>query len=143
MARGCVVRLLARIAKHRLDTRHASSQRLGICQPLAADIPSAADLEIKSRAEERPGDPPLPPPLRTETVLKRDEWMLMPETTPVVPASSSINVPVDDDPMDGYGEPSTNTRTTGGAVDFFSSLGTERKKKPQADKPDPDKASHI
>ncbi|TFK91929.1 hypothetical protein K466DRAFT_659656 [Polyporus arcularius HHB13444] len=114
-------------------------------RPLAADIPSAADLEIKSRAEERPGDPPLPPPLRTETVLKRDEWMLMPETTPVVPASSSINVPVDDDPMDGYGEPSTNTRTTGGAVDFFSSLGTERKKKPQADKPDPDKPfiSHM
>ncbi|KAI0720519.1 CwfJ C-terminus 1-domain-containing protein-like protein [Cerioporus squamosus] len=114
-------------------------------RPLAADIPSAADLELKTRAEERPGDPPLPPPLRTETVLKRDDWMLMPETTPVVPPSSSIDVPMNEDPTDGYGEPSTNTRTMGGGVDFFSSLGTERKKKPQANKPDPDKPfiSHM
>ncbi|RPD77778.1 hypothetical protein L226DRAFT_532550 [Lentinus tigrinus ALCF2SS1-7] len=108
-------------------------------RPIATDIPSAADLEIKSRAEERPGDPPLPPPLRTETVLRRDEWMLMPETTPVVPASSSADVPVSEDPTDGYGETSANTRTTGGAVDFFSSLGTERKKKPTPNKPNPDK----
>ncbi|KAI0712218.1 CwfJ C-terminus 1-domain-containing protein-like protein [Earliella scabrosa] len=108
-------------------------------RPLAADIPSAADLELKTRAEERPGDPPLPPPTRSETVLKRDEWMLMPPSTPTIPISPSRGTPMDEDPMDGYGEPSSNARTTGGSVDFFSSLGSERKKKPQPDRPDPDK----
>ena len=74
-------------------------------QPIATDIPSAADLELKTRAEERPGDPPLPPPVRTETVLKRDDWMLMAETIPVVPASSSVDVPM-----------STNNYSTPGLV---------------------------
>ena len=81
--------------------------------------------------------------MRTETVLKRDDWMLMPETTPVVPASSSVDVPMNEDPTDGYGEPSANARTVGGSVDFFSSLGTERKKKPNPNKPDPDKVCSI
>ncbi|KAI0770353.1 CwfJ C-terminus 1-domain-containing protein-like protein [Fomes fomentarius] len=114
--------------------------------PLAAGIPSAADLNLTTRAEERPGDPPLPPPTRTETVLKRDEWMLMPSSTPIVPASSSRGTPMEEDPTDGYGDPSSNARTMGGTVDFFSSLGTERKKKQQQpDKPDPDKPyiSHM
>ncbi|KAI0754926.1 CwfJ C-terminus 1-domain-containing protein-like protein [Daedaleopsis nitida] len=113
--------------------------------PLAVDIPSAADLELKTRAEERSDDPPLPPPTRTETVLKRDEWMLMPVSTPTVPGSSSRGTPMDEDPMDGYGEPSSNARTMGGTVDFFASLGTERKKKTPLDKPNPDKLfiSHM
>ena len=111
-------------------------------QPLATDIPSAKDLEIKSRAEERPGDPPLPPPLRTETVLKRDEWMLMPPTTPYVSATRTTDTPmaVDGDMTEGYGDSTRSGRTTNGTVDFFSSLGTEVKKKPsQPDRPDPDK----
>ncbi|KAI0657373.1 CwfJ C-terminus 1-domain-containing protein-like protein [Cubamyces menziesii] len=110
--------------------------------PLATDIPSAKDLEIKSRAEERPGDPPLPPPLRTETVLKRDEWMLMPPTTPYVSAARATDTPmaVDEDMTEGYGDSTRSGRTTNGTVDFFSSLGTEVKKKPpQPDRPDPDK----
>ncbi|KAI0648000.1 CwfJ C-terminus 1-domain-containing protein-like protein [Trametes meyenii] len=110
--------------------------------PLAADIPAAADLNITSRAEERPGDPPLPPPLRTETSLKRDEWMLLPPTAPVVPATTAgdTDVLMDEDIADGYGEPSRDRRTTSGAVDFFASLGTEvKKKQPQPDRPNPEK----
>ncbi|PIL22586.1 hypothetical protein GSI_15275 [Ganoderma sinense ZZ0214-1] len=106
--------------------------------PLATDIPSGEDLKLKSRAQELPGDPPLPQPTRTETKLKRDEWMLMPENNLPAPASSTNSIPMNDDPMDGYGEPSTNARTTGGTVDFFSSLGTERKKPPRPDRPNPD-----
>ncbi|KAI0372225.1 hypothetical protein BV20DRAFT_964344 [Pilatotrama ljubarskyi] len=110
--------------------------------PLATDIPSAEDLKITSRAEERPGDPPLPPPLRTETVLKRDEWMLMPPTTPLVPATLATDtpVPMDEDMTEGYGESRGNNRTANGTVDFFSSLGTEvKRKKPEDSRPDPDK----
>ena len=39
----------------------------------------------------------------------------------------------------GYGESSSNARTMSGTVDFFSSLGTEKKKKPPPDRPDPSK----
>ena len=64
----------------------------------------------------------------------------MPTSTPVVPAASSKDITMDDDVMDGYGDAPSNARTTNGAVDFFSSLGTDiKKKKPQPDKPDPDK----
>ena len=110
-------------------------------QPLATDIPSAEDLKLKTRAEVHPDDPPLPPPVRTETKLVRDEWMLMPESTLVAPSRSAGDTPMDEDPTDGYGESTTNTRTLGGTVDFFSSLGTERKKQPRPDRPDPDKVS--
>ncbi|KAI0766423.1 CwfJ C-terminus 1-domain-containing protein-like protein [Trametes elegans] len=110
--------------------------------PLATDIPSAEDLKLTSRAQELPGDPPLPPPLRTETVLKRDDWMLMPPTTPLVPAAMAVDTPtqLDEDMADGYGESRQNARTTNGTVDFFSSLGTEvKKKQPKPDQPDPEK----
>jgi len=43
---------------------------------------------------------------------------------------------------EGYGDPSQNTRTLGGSVDFFSTLGSERLKKPQPDRPNPDQVSH-
>ena len=96
---------------------------------------------MKTRAEEKPGDAPLPQSTRTETVLQRDEWMLLPPSASNVAGSSTQSVPVDEDMMDGFGETSTNARTMSGSVDFFSSLGSERKKKPQADKPNPDKVS--
>ena len=38
-----------------------------------------------------------------------------------------------------YGEQSIGARTLGGGVDFFSSLGKERERKPKPDLPDPDK----
>ena len=41
--------------------------------------------------------------------------------------------------MDGYGDAPADARTMSGGVDFFSSLGTERKKKPPPDRPNPDK----
>ena len=41
--------------------------------------------------------------------------------------------------MDGYGDAPTDSRNMSGGVDFFSSLGTERKKKPKPDQPNPDK----
>ncbi|OAX37806.1 hypothetical protein K503DRAFT_866606 [Rhizopogon vinicolor AM-OR11-026] len=40
--------------------------------------------------------------------------------------------------VDDYGESSSSRRPPGGDVDFFSSLGTERKRPPQSDKPNPD-----
>ncbi|KAH9933124.1 CwfJ C-terminus 1-domain-containing protein-like protein [Epithele typhae] len=82
---------------------------------------------MKSRAEAAPDDPSLPPPTRTESTLKRDEWMLMDLRPPP------------HDMMDGYGDVPANARTTGGGVDFFSSLGTGRKKKPPPNQPVPDK----
>lgn len=47
-----------------------------------------------------------------------------------------------DDLTDGYGEGSGGGRTLGGGVDFFGSLGTERKRKdPNENRPDPNKVS--
>lgn len=47
-----------------------------------------------------------------------------------------------DDLTDGYGEGSGGGRTLGGGVDFFGSLGTERKRKdPNENKPDPNKVN--
>ena len=91
---------------------------------------------MKTRAEAGPEDPPLPPPTRTETTLKRDDWMLEPgpTTSAVTASSSSFKVARGDedvDMMDGYGDAAANSRNMSGGVDFFSSLGTERKKKPK------------
>lgn len=65
------------------------------------------------------------------------------------PQSSIVTIPTEqsriqlaageDSLTEDYGEPSQNTRTMGGSVDFFSSLGTERVKKPLPNRPNPDK----
>lgn len=60
-------------------------------------------------------DTSLPPSVVTESQLKRDDWMLEPKT--------QITVPTDEGSLRG---------------DFFSSLGTERKRKEQPERPDPD-----
>ncbi|KZT73833.1 hypothetical protein DAEQUDRAFT_742914 [Daedalea quercina L-15889] len=112
-------------------------------KPLATTIPTAESLQLTSRAEVKPEDPPLPPPVHAETTLRRDEWMLIPPSTSAVPEVASRMPDAEDEPMtEGYGEPSQNARNMSGNVDFFSSLGTEYKKKPQPDRPDPDKP-HI
>lgn len=107
-------------------------------QPLATDVPTAESLKLTSRAGSVPGDPPLPKAGVSESSLKRDEWMLEPTSVPLVPDVVGRTGPPmpegDHDATDGYGEPSANARTGAGSVDFFSSLGTERKK-PQ--KPEP------
>jgi hypothetical protein len=53
---------------------------------------------------------------------------------------SGGQAPAADDLTDGYGEGSGGGRTLGGGVDFFGSLGTERKRKdPNENRPDPNK----
>ncbi|KAH9080441.1 CwfJ C-terminus 1-domain-containing protein-like protein [Lactarius deliciosus] len=110
-------------------------------KPLATDIPTAESLKLTSRAYPTSDDPPLPKVVPTESSLKRDDWMLEP------PAGSSAS-PVVRDPRleggdesltEGYGEQPTGARALGGGVDFFSSLGKERERKPKPDLPDPDK----
>lgn len=98
-------------------------------------------LALTSSAEVGPSDPPLPPTLHQETPLKRDEWMLMGPGAPTEPASTSrTHASTGVEPLtEDYGDAPDNPRTLGGGVDFFSDLGTERKKKPRPDVPDPEK----
>lgn len=75
--------------------------------------------------------------MSTETSLKRDDWMLMPPSTTTVPGNSSRSSLADESLMEDYGESSGNARNLSGAVDFFSSLGTEvKKKKDLLDRPE-------
>lgn len=67
--------------------------------------------------------------------------MMLPPSTPIVPSSARPRVELptgEDDPMDGYGDETGDVRNVSGGVDFFSSLGTDRKKS-RPDKPDPEK----
>ncbi|KAI6123470.1 CwfJ C-terminus 1-domain-containing protein-like protein [Pisolithus croceorrhizus] len=99
-------------------------------QVLDTDIPTVESLKLTSRAQASESDPPLPPAVVTESKLNRDDWMLEP-----LPSGAKSSGPLapqfpttDDSLTDGYGEPSESGRTLGGAVDFFSSLGTEKKR---------------
>ncbi|KAF5362872.1 hypothetical protein D9758_007112 [Tetrapyrgos nigripes] len=98
---------------------------------LATDIPTAESLKLTSRATSQPDDPPLPPTLPTETSLKRDEWMLAPSAGPSSSTAKLQPMSGNESLTEDYGEPSGNSRTLGGDIDFFSSLGTEHKKKPK------------
>ncbi|KAG9315636.1 CwfJ C-terminus 1-domain-containing protein-like protein [Chiua virens] len=111
---------------------------------LAKDIPTAEGLKLTSHAQASGEAPPLPLSTATETKLQRDEWMLLPDSD--VQLSSSSSHPLvqqfptgDDSYTDSYGESFVSGRIPGEAVDFFSSLGTEKKRKPRPDKADPDK----
>ncbi|KAG6903266.1 hypothetical protein C0995_000161 [Termitomyces sp. Mi166 len=109
---------------------------------LAADIPTAKSLKLTSTAIAGPSDSKLPSNTTTETPLQRDEWMLLPPTSPTLPAEERPKAETgkvgDVSMTDGYGEPSGGQRTLGGGVDFFSSLGTDVKKK-RPERPNPDK----
>ncbi|KAI0311715.1 CwfJ C-terminus 1-domain-containing protein-like protein [Amylostereum chailletii] len=111
--------------------------------PVTTNIPAAESLKLTSRAEATSSDPPPPPVLSTESHLKRDDWMLEPTSSETV----TLSIPKktmslkDESLTEEYGE-SQNSRTPGGAVDFFSSLGSERLKKPQPSRPNPDQL-HI
>ncbi|KAI5122459.1 hypothetical protein M0805_008770 [Coniferiporia weirii] len=122
--------------------------------PLATGIPTAESLNLTSHATASPNDPPLPKTRPAESKLVRDEWMMLPPSAVSVPApdlpsasasapgpsSSRLQIPTGTESLtEDYGEPVQNTRTMGGGVDFFSSLGTERKKKIREDRPDPEK----
>ncbi|KAJ7164629.1 CwfJ C-terminus 1-domain-containing protein-like protein [Mycena crocata] len=111
-------------------------------RPLATTIPTAESLKLTSSALPNRSGPPLPSTAFTETALKRDDWMLLPPSEPVLPAATPrrVQLPSGDESLtEDYGEPSEGQRTLAGGVDFFSSLGTDIKKKPRSDKPDPDK----
>ncbi|THU88150.1 hypothetical protein K435DRAFT_680387 [Dendrothele bispora CBS 962.96] len=107
---------------------------------LATGIPTAESLKISSRATSQPNDPSPPPSLPTATTLKRDDWML-PSSLSSAPSASSSKLQAlsgNESLTEDYGDTSSNGRTLGGEIDFFSGLGTEHKKKSQ-DKPDLDK----
>ncbi|KAG6841263.1 hypothetical protein C0991_000403 [Blastosporella zonata] len=110
---------------------------------LATDIPTAKSLKLTSSAIAGSSDLKLPPNMSTETPLQRDDWMLLPPSAPTLPVADQRKLDVDDISMtDDYGEPSEGQRTLGGGVDFFSSLGTDiKKKRPQ--QPDPEKVCLI
>lgn len=70
--------------------------------------------------------------------------MLLPEARPVIPSDTATKETrmldsLDHSLTEDYGELGGSKRTLGGGVDFFSSLGTERKKKPKEEKPNPEK----
>ncbi|KZO92712.1 hypothetical protein CALVIDRAFT_301645 [Calocera viscosa TUFC12733] len=113
-------------------------------QSLAADIPSAADMNLKSHIT---SPPPAPLPHSTaSSSSQREAWMLPPpsyqSTKPVVPSPLSAH-PVEAElettdasgMTEGYEEEGGSGRTVDGGVDFFSGLGTERKKKPTVPEP--------
>ncbi|KDQ12326.1 hypothetical protein BOTBODRAFT_113169 [Botryobasidium botryosum FD-172 SS1] len=108
--------------------------------PLATDIPTADSLALKSTTTA--SDVPLPPSLHTETTLKRDEWMFPPSEPPQASQASSsgkVMAMTEQSFTEDYGDEEVDKRTLSGGIDFFSSLGTEKRKKIREDKPDPEK----
>ncbi|EAU85946.1 complexed with Cdc5 protein Cwf19 [Coprinopsis cinerea okayama7 len=106
---------------------------------LATDIPTAESLEIVSTADERAAQAELPPTTTVESKLKRDDWMLAPPSILTVPSDGPSSLRSQQSLTEDYGEPSSGARNMSGGVNFFSSLGTEhRKKNPKPDKPNPD-----
>ncbi|WVR03641.1 hypothetical protein IAU60_000636 [Kwoniella sp. DSM 27419] len=117
----------------------------------ASNIPTADSLKLTSN----PSNPqaPLPPITSADTTSasrERDAWML----EPVESTSSSLPALTRDIPKsagrasmaqaggmtDGYGDDEGSNRNMNGGMDFFSSMGTEhRRKDPKADLPDPSK----
>ncbi|KAF7299218.1 Complexed with Cdc5 protein cwf19 [Mycena indigotica] len=97
---------------------------------LTTDIPTAKSLKLTSAAI----------PSRSEPPLQRDDWMLAPASETPQPARKRIEgLSGDESFTEDYGEPSQNQRTLAGGVDFFSSLGTEVKRRGKDDRPDPTK----
>ena len=112
-------------------------------QVLATSIPTTESLKLTSSSEPGPSAPPLPPAAATESTLKRDDWMLLPKSavndSSVSRVSPQQSFAGDESLTEDYGDPSGGSRS-GNGIDFFSSLGTEIKKKnPKSNKPDPDR----
>ncbi|CAE6394587.1 unnamed protein product [Rhizoctonia solani] len=101
-------------------------------------IPTAESLKLTSNPSRVPDNAiELPSNAQiTQTKLQRDEWMLLEPGTPTVPVGTPSRPPdravlqTADEMTDGFGEEVRNMRSLGGGVDFFSSLGTEHRKKP-------------
>ena len=110
-------------------------------KPIAADIPTAESLKLTSHAQSRPDDPSPPRAVVAESSLKRDDWMREPSTSSAAPQMMSrLQLDGGDESLtDGYGEPPASSRNLGGGIDFFSSLGKEKERKPKPLLPNPDK----
>ncbi|CAL1713333.1 unnamed protein product [Somion occarium] len=108
---------------------------------LAQYIPTAESLKLTSRSISEPSDPPLPPPTTLQTYLKRDEWMLDPTAMDVVPEIGSRIPPgtPGDEAMADTRDVAAPAKSLPAGTDFFSSLGTELRKKPPINTPDLDK----
>lgn len=66
--------------------------------------------------------------------------MLEPSSSSSAPVhSKATDTSAEISMTEDYGEPSDGQRTLSGGVDFFSTLGSEVKKKPGPEKPDPTK----
>ena len=106
---------------------------------VGTDIPTAESLRLRASAVDGPLLDDLPQSESTESKLKRDDWMV--ELQPKGGDQGLSRLAQNEDSLtEDYGEPSTGARTMSG-VDFFSSLGTEHKRrKPHSNRPDPDKA---
>lgn len=73
-------------------------------------------------------------PPSSVTILRDDE----------AKGRAKVQIPTGNESFtEDYGEPVQDARAMGGGVDFFSSLGTERKKKPKEEKPDPEKVYRL
>ena len=107
---------------------------------VGTDIPTAESLRLRASAVDGPSLEDRPQSELTEPRPKRDDWML---ELPKGGDRGLSRLSQNDSLTEDYGEPSTGARSTSGGVDFFSSLGTEHKRrKPHSDRPDPDKARH-
>ncbi|KAG9098068.1 hypothetical protein FRC06_006846 [Ceratobasidium sp. 370] len=110
---------------------------------VVSGIPTAESLALTSNPSTVPPGAHSPPTSAqpTQTKLERDEWMLLDPTEPTVPVGTPSRPPpraivqTADEMTDGFGEELTGGRTLGGGVDFFSSLGTEHRKKPPPKNP--------
>lgn len=112
---------------------------------LAANIPTAESLKLTSRAVTEASDPLLPPSTTTESKLKRDDWMLDPTATPVIPDIQSRmppGIPDDDTSMD-VSPDGIPLKAIPATSDFFSSLGTELRPKAPPKNPDQDKVREL
>ncbi len=110
---------------------------------VGTDIPTAESLRLRASADDGPSLEDRPQSQSTAPKLKRDDWMLEHHKGEESPIRTGLARLADESLTEDYGEPSTSIRTMSGGVDFFSSLGTEHKRrKPCADRPDPDKVRY-
>jgi len=112
-------------------------------QPVTTMIPTGASLHINSTARATDADLTLPRATTTESKQQREEWMLLNPSEPIVPVSTPPlhSLHRGEGLTDRYGEEATGNRTVSGEVDFFSSLGTEHRKRAVNDKPNPETVS--
>jgi hypothetical protein len=83
----------------------------------------------------------VPPARAQESNLKRDDWMLLEPTvtsSDIAETRSRFPPGTNTIPRD-INSPSVGEPSALASKDFFSDLGTERKRKPRPDAPDPEK----